>query len=267
MIDVILVGALGKMGREIAKLILASDEFRIIWAKEKEKHQDLGKDIGELVCGKKMGVRVEAVFPQASEKSVVIDFSTPASTIEAFEFALSNGLPFLSGTTGLKPGDIEKFKQGAQKIPVLYSSNMSPGMNLIFGLAGELARYLNGRADIEIVEYHHRQKADSPSGTALRLAEIIAEAQNTTLDNLAVFGRFGKNCLRKDKEIGIHSVRAGQIPGSHEILFALPFENITITHEVLSRSVFAAGALEAAKFIFNASPGFYSTKEIFSLSR
>ncbi len=267
MINIILVGACGKMGKTIARLIIDSDEFKLVWAKEKEGHQNIGKDIGELVAAKQIGVAVYDRFPEELLRGVVIDFSSPDATFEALQFAYERELPFLSGTTGLSQKDFQKMKEYSSKIPILYGSNMSIGMNLIFILLRKMARLIGDKADIEIIEYHHREKPDSPSGTAMKLAEIIANSLGLVLNDVAKFGRYGKESKRKQNEIGIHAVRGGNFIGKHEIIFSLPYENIIIAHDVLSREVFARGALKCAKFLSNATEGFYSPEDLFRIEK
>lgn len=263
MIDLILVGACGRMGKEIARLAVESADFKIYWAKERNDHPELGRDIGELVSSKNIYVKVESSFPSSPLYSVVVDFSSPKSTVEAVLFACDAGLPFLSGTTGLSDDEMKVLKECSSRIPVLYGANMSVGMNVVFKLVEMISKLLKDKADVEIIEYHHKKKQDAPSGTALKLAKIITENMLLDYPDSLKFGRFGKDSKRGEAEIGVHSVRAGSIIGRHDLVFALPCESILISHDVQSREVFARGALECARFIYKRNPGFYTPGDIF----
>ncbi len=239
MIHIILVGAAGRMGQTLVRLIANSNVYRLVWSKEKSGHN-----------------QVKSCFPeQVKPKTVIVDFSSPMGTVEAANFAREKNIPLVSGTTGLNENDISILRDISISVPVFYASNMSLGIAILSKLVRQTALYLKGKADTEIIEYHHSRKADAPSGTALSLAKNIQKVQD---DTLFVFGRRGRTGPRKKEEIGIHAIRAGNIVGRHDVLFGLPEEIITLSHTTLSRDTFAKGALEAVKFIVNKEPGFYT---------
>ena len=181
--------------------------------------------------------------------------------ITSLEFAQTNEIPFLSGTTGLESIHLEKLQLASTEIPVFYSANMSFGIAVLSYLLENCAKLLHGKADIEIVEYHHSCKVDAPSGTAIMLADIIKSIQD---DVQYSFGRYGKTGPRKKNEIGLHSIRGGGIIGRHDILFGLQDETITLSHSAISRQLFANGALEAAIFLVNKQAGLYDMHSIIS---
>ncbi len=253
MINIILVGACGRMGRAIARVVVNSSQYRLVWAKEAAGHQRIRTMIASEVM-------VRRGFPEhVKPNSVIVDFSSPQGTVEAVNFAKERNIPLVSGTTGLRESEVKLIHSASSSLPVFYSANMSLGVAVLSRLVKECATVLKGKANAEIVEYHHTGKIDSPSGTALSLAGTIKEAFG---DALFVFGRHGRTGPRKKEEIGIHAIRAGGIVGKHDVLFGLPEEVILLSHTALSRDAFARGALEAAKFIVGKEPGYYTMSDL-----
>ena len=253
MINVILVGAGGKMGQAIIALMKESDGFTLFWAKDKIANLPKKSEFSNEM-------KMNADFPKhIMPDSIVIDFSSPQGTIEAVNFARRFNLPFISGTTGLDEKGLESLKSASSQIPVFYATNMSLGIAVLSRLVKESAGMLKDKADVEIIEYHHRRKLDSPSGTALSLAEIVKEGFG---DAFYLFGRQGKTGPRKKNEIGIHSIRAGRIVGRHDVIFALPEEVVVLSHIALTRNVFARGVLEAAKFVITKEAGYYTMSDL-----
>ncbi len=194
---------------------------------------------------------------------VVIDFSHPSGTQKALDWAVANRTPIVMCTTGLSEAQLATLRTASEKTAVLRSANMSLGVNLLIELAQKAAKALYRDFDIEIVEKHHNQKLDAPSGTALAIADAMNEAIAGV--NMAyVNGRHGNEAKRTKNEIGIHAVRGGTIPGEHTVLFAGQDELIELTHTALSRSIFAEGALAAARYLAGKGPGFYTMKNLFA---
>ena len=194
---------------------------------------------------------------------VIIDFSHPSGAGKALRYAVEKQLPIVMATTGLEPSHLELLREAAKHTAVLRSANMSLGVNLLIELAQKAAKALYRNWDIEIVEKHHNQKLDAPSGTALAIADAMNDVI-TDVDMTYVNGRHGKTEKRTRQEIGIHAVRGGTIPGEHTVIFAGQDEVITLQHSALSRSIFAEGALSAALFLAGKTPGLYSMRDMFS---
>ncbi|MEG0545904.1 MAG: 4-hydroxy-tetrahydrodipicolinate reductase [Oscillospiraceae bacterium] len=247
MTRIILSGCFGKMGKVITNLVSGRDDCEIV----------AGIDINE-------GESSFPVFKNFSDLSiaadVVIDFSHPSALNGLLEYAIKSLTPAVIATTGLSDEQIEKIHSLSSTVPLFFSANMSIGISLISELAAKAARVLEGSFDIEIVEMHHNQKIDSPSGTALMLADSISDAlcEKPKYE----FDRHSKRAKRSENEIGIHSVRGGTIVGEHEIIFSGLDEVITISHSARSKELFAVGAVNAAVFLKGKPAGFYSMKEL-----
>lgn len=193
---------------------------------------------------------------------VLLDFTHPSALDNVLQLALERRLPLVIGTTGYNDEQLEKIKAASKEIPILYATNMSLGMNLLFSLVEGIARKIGKDADIEIVESHHNRKKDAPSGSAITIAESIEKGLGER--RKYQYGRQGQ-CPRQKGEIGIHSLRGGNIVGYHEVNFIGDLESIRLSHEAYDRKVFAKGALEAAKFIIGKEPGLYSMRDVLSL--
>ena len=247
MIKVLINGCNGKMGQEVAKEI--------------RKTQDV-----EVVCGFDKIDTGDNSFPVFTDinkinliPDVILDFSVPQATLNILEFAHKNKIPTVIATTGLSDMDLEKIEKYSKDFPIFRSPNMSYEVNLLSKLVAELAQKLSD-SDIEIVETHHNRKIDSPSGTAL----ILADSINKALDNSMCYeyNRHGKREKRNKKEIGIHSIRGGNEVGKHSVIFFGDNESLEITHNVNSRAVFASGAVKAATFIIHKDSGLYDMNDI-----
>jgi len=242
-LKVILCGANGVMGHVVSDYIMKRDDAEIIAGIDKNTEEYAGFFI----------------FPDPSQcdvaGDVIIDFSKPECTVAALEYAVQKGLPIVVATTGLSDDDIEKLKAAAEKIPVFWSSNMSIGVNLLTELARRAARALSPDFDVEIIETHHNRKVDAPSGTALMIADAVSEEMGGGMNY--VYDRHSEKRRRDKKDIGISSVRGGTIVGEHKVLFAGEDEMLILEHRAMSRTIFAAGALNAAVFLTNQGPGLY----------
>lgn len=252
-INVGVIGA-GKMSGMVIELINKDPELKLVFVVEKDGHPSIGKEM--------YGIKViDDLYLGINGADVLADFTSPEATIFNLDIATQCRKPMVIGTTGLSSDQIVHLKECAEFIPILYSANMSYGMNLLFKVIGEMAKDLSDY-DVEIIEAHHRRKVDAPSGTAKKLAEIIACARALELEDVAVHGRKGKVGARKKEEIGIMAIRAGDIVGDHTILFGGDGERIEIVHRVTSRECFAQGALKATKFLVGQDPGLYSMNDL-----
>ncbi len=265
--DIIIIGALGRMGIEIARVVLDDPEVRLAGCVEYASHPKMGADYGSCIgvdCG---GVKVTSSVEQTDvEGGVIIDFSSVQSTRALLENASKVNRPMVVGTTGLEKSDYELAAKAAQFIPIVVSPNMSLGVNLLFSLTDLVAKRLKGNFDIEIVEAHHRFKKDSPSGTARKLGEIVADALGQTYDEAVRNGRSGMaSSTRSPLEIGMHAVRGGDIVGDHTVLFAGMGERVELRHMAHSRATFARGAVETAKWLASKQPGSYTMKDVLGL--
>ena len=253
-----IVGAAGRMGNKIITLAAESGRFDIIAAIDQHGHPDIGKKIGPV------DILLSDEFPTLAA-DIVIDFSLPQAFEGTIEYCLKYEVALVSGTTGLSQEQLQTITEAARKIPIVYATNMSVGMNVLFSIAGRVASMLGSDYDIEIVEQHHRFKKDAPSGTALTLAENICKATNRDFPGALNYGRSGKEALREAGEIGVHAVRVGDITGIHSIIFGALGETVTINHSANSRDTFVRGALRAAKWLTGKKPGLYSMAEVIGI--
>ena len=250
MVRVILSGANGKMGKVISRIVSEMENVCIV----------AGIDINDEPAND-YPVYKEA-FDVTEKADVIIDFSHPMCLEQVLDYACKNKIPAVIATTGLSENQKELIKRCSEKVPVFFSANMSLGINLIIDLAKRAAKLLEGSFDIEIVERHHRQKIDAPSGTALAIADEISSVLSEV--PAYVYDRHSQRKKRTNTEIGLHSVRGGTIVGDHEIIFAGTDEVIEIAHHAASKEVFAVGAVRAAQFICKMKPGLYSMSDLVS---
>jgi 4-hydroxy-tetrahydrodipicolinate reductase len=249
-------GAAGRMGGRILALSKDGSFFNIIAAIERKDHPEIGKEAAA-------GVKLTNKWPAAAD--VVIDFSTPAAADATIEYCRKNGAALVLGTTGLVAEQMEKLKAACEKIPAVYATNMSVGMNVLFATSGKLAAMLGEQYDIEIIEQHHRFKKDAPSGSALTLAEKICSATGRDSANCITYGRSGREALRRKGEICIHAVRAGDITGIHSVIFGTLGETVMLNHTAHSRDTFAQGALRAGQWVIGKKAGLYSMTDVLGL--
>lgn len=252
----IVVGAAGRMGKRITALAVESGSFQIIGAVENSGNPEIGKDAGLAAGIAALNVKISDSFAAGSD--AVIDFTTPAALQSTIDYCVKNKSAMVIGTTGLSPDQQAAVKKAGEQIPVIYGTNMSVGMNVLFALVGKAAQMLGEEYDIEIVEEHHRFKKDSPSGSALSLAESICKSTGRKYPDCLVHGREGKDALRKKGDIGMHAVRAGDIVGVHNVMFSTLGETVTIGHDAHSRDNFARGAVRAAGWLIGKKAGLYT---------
>ena len=262
-IKIVIAGCCGKMGKRIAALSFKDKELEISAAVESAGHPDIGKNLGDIIGLDRLFVDITGDLSSAVKGSdVIIDFTTPAATLSNLKIARDENIPIVIGTTGITDEELKVIESSSKRVPVLFSSNMSIGVNLIFNIAPEAALALGEDYDIEIVEAHHNRKKDSPSGTAKTLLQNIADARGAQLKNIAIYGRKGSTGERPKGQICVHAIRGGNIVGEHTVIFAGEDETIEITHRAASRDVFAKGAIRAAKYIADKSPGLYDMQDV-----
>ncbi|HAZ11137.1 MAG: hypothetical protein A2047_00695 [Omnitrophica bacterium GWA2_41_15] len=243
MIKIVISGISGKMGEGIGVLASQDKNFEIAGAIEVFSSPAIGKDIGELLAIGKINKKIETDFNKiAPFCDVLIEFTACSATLEHLEIAVKNKKAIVIGTTGFSKDEVEKIKNASKKIPIIFSPNMSIGANLMFEITEEIAKALGEDYEAEIIEAHHNQKKDAPSGTAKRLGEAVSKV--------------------KGKMPQIHSVRLGDIVGDHTVIFAGIGERIELTHRAHSRDAFAKGALDAAKFLIGKQPGLYTMADV-----
>jgi len=255
MIKVIISGIGGRMGGRILNVGKEDSELKIVAGLECPEHPLVDK---EICAGIKVYSDLNKIIDQLE---VLIEFTNPEVTLEHLKIVSDAGRKMVIGTTGFSPEQEEEIKKLTQNIACVKAPNMSVGVNLLFSLVGEVANVLKDY-DIEIVETHHNKKKDAPSGTAKKLAQIIAQSLNRDLEKVGVYGRKGLMGVRKPEEIAIHALRAGDIVGEHTVVFAGNNERIELTHKAHSRDTFARGAIRAAKWIVNQPNGLYDMQSV-----
>ncbi|MFQ5673487.1 MAG: 4-hydroxy-tetrahydrodipicolinate reductase [Nitrospinales bacterium] len=266
MIKILIIGAAGRMGRTIAACIEDAPDAEVCAATEYAGNPALGADVGDLAgIGKKNVILGESLDAAMAVCDVAIDFTTPDSSMATLRSAVKNQKALVVGTTGFSAAQKDEIRQAARAIRCVLAPNMSIGVNVLFKMVGEMAKVLGDAYDVEIVEAHHKFKKDAPSGTAARLAEIAAEALGRDLEKDGVYGRKGMSPGRGPKEIGIHTLRAGDIVGEHRVLFGGMGETLEIAHRAQSRETFARGAVAAAQWIVSQSPGLYDMQDVLGL--
>ncbi|MCL5022397.1 MAG: 4-hydroxy-tetrahydrodipicolinate reductase [Nitrospirae bacterium] len=266
MVRIAVAGAAGRMGSRIVALSREYESVEFAGGFERKNHKDIGKDIGLLAGAGVTGFLVQDNIGKVIDAcDVVIDFTHAASTLEHLRTASAKGKAMVIGTTGFTKDQLGEIRELTRNIPCVMASNMSLGVNLLLRVLQEVAQVLGDEYDIEIIEAHHRMKKDAPSGTAMKMAQVIAEAVNRNLDEVAVYARKGMIGERKKKEIGIQTVRAGDIVGEHTVLFGGLGERIEITHKASSRDTFARGAFRAAIWVRGKTAGLYDMQDVLGL--
>ena len=256
-------GAAGRMGQRLIALTKADSELELTATLERADHPLLGKDVGIVVGVGTLGVLLTSQLEKNVD--VLIDFSSPKGMDSLLERCIELQIPLVFATTGLSTEQVARLQKAAEKIPVLWSPSMSMTVNLAMRLCEIAAQIFNGKdADVEIIEKHHRFKVDSPSGTALKFGQLIADKMHLTEQR---HGRHGVIGERKRNEIGYHAVRIGDNPGEHTILFGLPGETLEITVKASNRDCYASGALAAAKFLHGKPVGLYRMEDVLDCSR
>ena len=264
-IKLCVAGACGRMGQRLIALATADGAFNVTGALERADHPSVGQDIGASVGAKDPVLVTGDQAACIANCDVVLDFTVPEATLEHLEAAVKAKKAMVIGTTGFTDKQRARLNDLAARIPAVVASNMSLGVNLLFALTDDAARILGPDFDVEIIEAHHRFKKDAPSGTARRLAEILAERRGLSVTDDLRHGREGIVGERPPDEIGVHAVRGGDIVGDHTVVFAGLGERIELTHRAQSRDTFARGALRAAKFVVKQKPGIYTMQQVLGL--
>ena len=266
MVKAIVAGAAGRMGARIINMIHQGEGIILAGAFENPENRYVDQDAGQTAGLGEIGVRIAGSLDEVIDLGdVVIDFTTPMATMENIKKVASHGLSMVIGTTGIAGEDLKGIEKLARKIRCVMSPNMSVGVNVMFRIVAEMAGILGNDYDIEILEAHHRLKKDAPSGTAMRLAGILAEATERDLSKVAVYERRGITGERGNKEIGIQTLRAGDITGDHTVMFGGIGERLELTHRAHNRDNFARGAVRAAKWIVTQPIGLYDMQNVLGI--
>ena len=263
---IVVTGASGRMGQMLINTITASDKARLVGVVERVGHDWIGRDVGACMNGPDLGVRVTddplEVFAKAQ---AVIDFTAPAATLEFAALAAQARAVHVIGTTGFSDADLAKLAPCARHAVIVRAGNMSLGVNLLVQLTKRIAAALDEDYDIEVIETHHNQKVDAPSGTALMLGEAAAEGRGVSLAQVSDRGRDGMTGARKRGDIGFTAIRGGDIVGEHDVMFAAAGERIILRHIATDRAIYARGALKAALWGLGQSPGEYDMMDVLGL--
>lgn len=263
---IVIAGASGRMGRMLIRTVLESDAARLVGAVERRGSEWIGHDAGELVGEPRLGVSItDDPLAAMAKAQAVIDFTTPAATVEFAALAAQARAVHVIGTTGLMGDDLKKISAAARHAVVVRAGNMSLGVNLLVQLTRKVAEALDADYDIEVVEAHHRHKVDAPSGTALMLGEAAAAGRGVDHDQMAVRGRDGITGARGRGSIGYSAIRGGDIVGEHDVIFAGEGERIVLRHVATDRRIFARGALRAALWGQGMHPGEYDMVDVLGI--
>jgi 4-hydroxy-tetrahydrodipicolinate reductase len=266
MTNIAIVGAGGRMGRTLIEAVGQAEGLALTAATEQPGSSLVGADAGEVAGLGRLGVVISddpAALTGAFD--VLIDFTRPEGTLRHLEICRSARRAMVIGTTGFTDEQKRQIGEAAKEIPIVFAPNMSVGVNLCLKLLDLAARVLGDEVDIEVIEAHHRHKVDAPSGTALRMGEVVAEALGRDLTECAVYGREGHTGERDRRAIGFETIRAGDIVGEHTVMFAGLGERVEITHKASSRMTFAKGAVRAAAWLEGRSPGLYDMQDVLDL--
>lgn len=257
-----IAGSSGRMGRTLLEAVEQASDMQLVAALERNGSPYLNKDAGELI-GTRCGIPIVSDFTAALQSCCqLIDFTRPEGTLAHLAVCRKAGVKMVIGTTGFSKEEKDQLKDAAEDIAIVFAPNMSVGVNLTFKLLEIATKALNEGYDIEIVEAHHRHKIDAPSGTALRMGEVIAESLNRDLNEVAIYGRKGGAGERNSKAIGFSAIRAGDIVGDHTAIFAGIGERVEISHKASSRMTFAMGALRAIRFLADKQNGLFDMQDV-----
>ena len=266
MLDAIVAGAAGRMGQRIINMTSQNQEVTLAGAFERPDHSSVGDDAGLVAGVGELGVPIMGSLEEVIDKGeVLIDFTTPDATLENIRTIAPHGLAMIIGTTGISGDMLHEIEALTKKIRCVLAPNMSVGVNVMFRIAREMAQILGGDYDMEILEVHHRLKKDAPSGTAMRLAQILAETVDRDLEKVGVYERKGMIGQRTDEEIGIQTWRAGDITGEHTVMFGGIGERLELTHRAHNRDNFARGAVRAALWVVKQPEGLYDMQDVLGL--
>ncbi|WP_127470608.1 4-hydroxy-tetrahydrodipicolinate reductase [Thiomicrorhabdus aquaedulcis] len=263
---VAIIGASGRMGKVLIDAVNQAQGLSVSAAIERPDSSLIGVDAGELAGVGKLGVTIVGDLAQVVDDfDVLIDFTTPATTVKNLAVCVAHGKKMVIGTTGFDAEGLAAIDKAAQSIAMVFAANYSVGVNVCLNLLAQAAKVLNQGYDIEIIEGHHRHKVDAPSGTALRMGEVVADALGRDLKTCAVYGREGITGARDPNTIGFATVRAGDIVGDHTVLFATEGERVEITHKASSRMTFAKGAARSCGWLATKQAGLFDMQDVLDL--
>lgn len=266
MTRVAVIGAAGRMGKTLIEAISQAEGAVLAAAIERPESSLIGADAGELAGVGRLGILVSGDLQGVLDQfDVLIDFTHPSTTLINLALCREAGKAMVIGTTGFTDAQKGLISEAAREIPIVFAPNFSVGVNLCLKLLDMAARVMGEEADIEVIEAHHRHKVDAPSGTALRMGEVVADALGRKLGDVAVYGREGQTGARDPKTIGFATVRAGDVVGDHTVLFATEGERVEITHKASSRMTFAKGAVRSALWLAGRNPGLFDMQDVLSL--
>jgi 4-hydroxy-tetrahydrodipicolinate reductase len=260
------MGAAGRMGKTLVEAVQQTPGAGLTAAIDRADSTLVGADAGELAALGRIGVPISGDLARVAEEfDVLIDFTHPSVTLKNLAYCRKAGKAMVIGTTGFSAEEKERLAEAGKDIPIVFAANFSIGVNLCLKLLDTAARVLGDDVDIEILEAHHRHKVDAPSGTAIRMGEVVAKALGRDLEKVAVYGREGQTGARSRDTIGFATVRAGDVVGDHTVLFAAEGERVEITHKASSRMTFAKGAVRAALWLDGRAPGLYDMQDVLDL--
>lgn len=270
-LNIALTGVAGRMGRALVSAVVENENAQLSAAVQRPSSSLLGVDVGEMAGVGKLGVPVVGSLSETVSSAnehgfdVLIDFTLVEPSLENLEYCRLNGKAIVIGTTGFTREQRQVIANASKDIAIVLAPNMSVGVNLCFHLLKQMSQVLGQDSDIEIIETHHRHKLDSPSGTAVRMGEVIADTLGRDLNDCAIYGREGISEPRSRETIGFSTVRAGDVVGDHTVLFASDGERVELTHKASSRMTFAKGALRAAHWLHGREAGLYDMQDVLSL--
>ena len=265
-VKAILIGAAGRMGQRLLAAIHETSNIILVGAVERQDHPQIGRDVGEMTGLGKGNIRLSGSLQEViTTGDVIIDFTNPDAALSNLQTAAGKGKSAVIGATGFSPAQMAEVRALAQKVPCVLSPNMSVGVNVMFRIIADLAKIFGEDYDVEVIEAHHRMKKDAPSGTALRMGQILAQALNRNFDQVGVYERKGIIGERKRADIGMQTIRAGDIVGDHTVIFGGQGERLEITHRAHSRDNFAQGAVRAACWVVKQKSGLYDMQDVLGL--
>ncbi len=268
MVKIAIHGAAGRMGRSIASVIEADPNAELVAAMDRPESELIGRDIATLVGGEPRGIAVTSdVESFLANVEVVIDFSLPAATEKLLPICAGQHIPTVVGTTGLNDSAIACLERAAEISPVVFAPNYSQGVNALYHLAYRASELMGPGFDAEIIEMHHRHKVDSPSGTAVRLAEVVSAAKGLDPQDAVTHGRSGQVGARPEAELGVMALRGGDVVGEHTLFLFGEGERLELTHRATDRSIFARGAVRAAHWVVSRPAGLYDMDHVMGISR
>lgn len=264
-IKIAVAGCCGRMGKRLCALVSAADDLELASAFERAGMQNIVQEMTSCITQQPMPVITTSAEEAIKVCDVLIDFTFPAVSLQNLAYVQKYKKKAVIGSTGFEDAQLAELKKISAQVPLVVSPNMSVGVNLLFKISSLVASILNDDYDVEIVEFHHKHKKDAPSGTAAKLAEVIAEARKVSLATKGVYGRKGITGEREKGTIGIHAVRGGDVVGDHTVSFLADGERVELSHRASSRDAFAQGALVAARFIAGKSSGLYSMHDVLGI--